>query len=361
MVAGRSNRLSLLNLSPADLALSYVDHPPAGGVHLVGAPNAGKSYAAADMAMTFGALYQPRNCALVITKVLAQWREIWVPEIMQAAARAQMTPIWEHEPTRTVHCGPWRFIGRDAKDKAAATRMQGLNAAALIVDELTNIPRDVWIEARKRLRNSDGLSPLLVTTANPGPPGHWAKGEVVDQGEVVEFPPGSNPTAPLSYYRDLKASLHPIEWERVLTCKWLPTSGLIYPDSPQVAHTALKDGGRIVAGIDAGMASPTALALLAEDVEGGWQIIAEDYFIPYESKLTVEEVALRLVAGIPVTADIVIDPAAAELRQALRALGAPRSESEDQGCSPRHRDGAQGHSRRHADAGCGRGAAECRA
>ena len=92
------------------------------------------------MAMTFGALYQPRNCALVITKVLAQWREIWVPEIMQAAARAQMAPIWEHEPTRTVHCGPWRFIGRDAKDKAAATRMQGLNAAALIVDELTNIP-----------------------------------------------------------------------------------------------------------------------------------------------------------------------------------------------------------------------------
>ena len=116
-----------MNLSPADLARLHVDNPPSGGLHLVGAPNAGKSYAAANAAMMFGALYQPRNCVLVITKVLTQWREIWVPEIMQAAARAQMTPISEHEPTRTVHCGPVRFIGRDAKDRAAAKRMQGLN------------------------------------------------------------------------------------------------------------------------------------------------------------------------------------------------------------------------------------------
>ena len=272
--------------------------------------------------MTFGALYQPRAAALVVTNVLTQWREIWVPEIMQAAARAQMTPISEDAQTRTVHCGPWRFVGRDAKDKAAAKRIQGVTASALIVDELPNIPRDVYLEARKRLTEVDGIPPLLITTANPGPPGHWAKGEVVDQGEVIEFPPGSNPTVPLSYYRDLKASLHPIEWERVLTCKWLPTSGLIYPDAPQIAHTALKDGGRIVAGIDAGMASPTALALLAEDVEGGWQIIAEDYFVPYESKLTVEEVALRLDdRAIPYLATFVIDPSAAGLRQALRALG----------------------------------------
>ena len=81
--------------------------------------------------MTFGALYQPRAAALVVTNVLTQWREIWVPEIMQAAARAQMTPISEDAQTRTVHCGPWRFVGRDAKDKAAAKRIQGVTASAL--------------------------------------------------------------------------------------------------------------------------------------------------------------------------------------------------------------------------------------
>ena len=272
-------------LSPADQAIGHLGAPPPGGIHLIGAPRASKTYSAADIGMTFGALWQPRHPMLVLTNVLKQWTTIWVPELMQAAVRADMLPVDYDPPTRTLSCGPWTIVGADAKDKAAAKRMQGITASALAVDELPNIPREVWIEARKRLTEVDGVPPLLVTTANPEGPGHWAKLDVVDKGVSIPFPPGTNPTVPLSYYRDLKDTLHPIEWERVVTCRWLPTSGLIYPDLPHRSDAALKPDGRKAAGIDGGMSSPTAMVLLEEDVDGAFQITAESYFVPYESPL----------------------------------------------------------------------------
>ena len=168
----------------------------------------------------------------------------------------------------------FRYGGRDnsiwvlgASDAKSRKRIQGATLKGLLVDELTNIPEEMWHMAVSRTLTIEGAK--IWASYNPESPAHWVKRKLLDNlveedGEIFHFMMRDNPG--LSQ-EDIDAAERRFSGhfkKRFIEGVWCGASGLIYP----TFHDAVETPGpnvKPVISIDFALASVFAALMFKRD------------------------------------------------------------------------------------------------
>lgn len=247
------------------------------------------------------------------------------------------------------------LVGAD--NGAAESRIRGLTLAGAYVDELTILggPRgEEWFNMLLTRLSVKGAR--LYATTNPGSPQHWLltdylskAGLVITQDGHVERPThdsdgeptignlhryrftlDDNPALPDDYIADLKRSLSGLFYKRFIEGQWVMAEGAIYPmlDTEATQGTPPDQVASPVLAIDHGVSNPTHAVIIAVDATPdalnqppvAW-VLGECRLT--DPNLTPEQQAQKIWAwaaseGFPANGKIVIDPAAAGFKNAMK-------------------------------------------
>lgn len=251
------------------------------------------------------------------------------------------------QPTATILGREVHVIG--AGNAAQASRLQGLTAAAIYVDELTTIPEPVFKMALGRL--SLPGSKLFATT-NPNSSRHWLYKQYIANPprgwRVMQLNLDANPTLTPGYIAALKREYAGLYYDRYIRGMWVGAEGAVYDAFDPADYRA---GGNTIpwtdvpepleylgVGIDYGTTNPTAAIRLAlADLPGhGPALIALDEWRHAKQPNRAAATDLELSRGLrthlatpawptattpPEGGRTVVDPAAASFREQLRRDG----------------------------------------
>lgn len=213
----------------------------------------------------------------------------------------------------------WRVIG--APNLRAEHALRGSTWDVVLADEGSLYPEPVWRQLRNRAR-------LIVTTANPEGAGHWFRAELRDPDtEVWKFTLFDN--RHLSEARrdrivrvNRQAGDH--YYRRNVLGEWVSASGRIWHAVLLDHIPALNPVGWTV-GVDFGMASPTAVVLVAWGLERA-TVVGELVLNPARDGQRTPPEQSRLISAwlwdrigaddLPVT--VFADPSAEALNLSLR-------------------------------------------
>ena len=131
---------------------------------------------------------------------------------------------------RVYFCGR-TFWCIGATDDRAEAKIKGSTFAGAIIDEVTEIPENVFLVASQRL-SLDGAA--MVITTNTDSPHHWFKVNFLDRAEEISlkeinFFLEDNLSLPKKYIEDLKASHLGVAYKRFIEGLWAKAEGLIFP------------------------------------------------------------------------------------------------------------------------------------
>lgn len=170
-----------------------------------------------------------------------------------------------------------------SEDPRAVEKLKGVNAKAIIIDELATMSYEFFDEALNRLRV--GNERKLFASFNPGHPKHWLKTRFIDRVGTVENPGplwdlgwrhvvmwmDDNPGLPEDYKINQRATKQGKEYLRDLCGEWVAQVGRVYDNFDErihvVPHGELPMMARILAvGMDYGDTAASGAVILGVDV-----------------------------------------------------------------------------------------------
>lgn len=149
---------------------------------------------------------------------------------------------------RQVHYTPGApsayILGREvdivgANDVRAEERIRGMTLGLALVDEVTNIPSNVYKQllARMSVRGA-----RLICTCNPDSPYHWLKRDYIDKPEtntaVTHFTMDDNASLDPKYVEWLKSQYDGVFYDRLIRGLWVQAEGAVYPGFDRSLHVA---------------------------------------------------------------------------------------------------------------------------
>ncbi len=218
----------------------------------------------------------------------------------------------------------------------AVERLQGLSACGAIIDEGVNLSDETRNMVISRVSETDNRS--MGWTTNPSYADHPFKvfmDTVVGQGRGRMFQYGlyDNPNMDAELVHDLELAC-PLDWQRrrYINGEWCGPSGGVWPNAllPYPNGSIRKIGDEtvlhVVAGVDYGSKTTTAVVFLAVTAEGLWVVDEWMWEAADRGRIT-EPVQAQMMMeyaerhGLDVT-DWVVDPTAPALKHALQERGA---------------------------------------
>ena len=169
-------------------------------------------------------------------------------------------------------------------DAEASKKLQGINAKAIVIDELATLDEEFFNQSLKRLRWGDNNK--LFASFNPRHPRHWLKTKYIDRvgaagapGELwahgwrhVVMWMEDNPGLSRSYKENLRASLSGKDYLRDICGEWTADAGRVYDNFNESLHVVRREDlpvmARILAiGMDYGDTAASAAVMVGVDVE----------------------------------------------------------------------------------------------
>ena len=151
------------------------------------------------------------------------------------------------------------------------TKLKSLNLGAAAIEEMTDVPEEVFKMLRTRMRQK-GMPGCIYGATNPGVFGNWVYKyfieKPIEKSKVIYSITADNDYLPNEYLQDLETlrNSNPEYYERMVMGKWGALEGLVYnlPMSQRVEGPPSKgaiDG--YIAGLDFGFNHPTACLVIA--------------------------------------------------------------------------------------------------
>lgn len=228
---------------------------------------------------------------------------------------------------RTVH-----IIG--AADARAESKLRGLTAYCILLDEAVLLPEDYVAQALARCSVPGAR---LIMTTNPAGPRNWLRQKyILRAGELDlghwHFTLDDNPFLDAEYVASLKRELTGVWYQRMILGRWVQAEGAIYQsfdESKHIIRGALPPIWWLPAlGIDVGSTNPTHAVMLG--VTRDQRLIATREW-RHDSRtsgriMTNAEYSKALIKWIPPDRPtwIVVDPSAADFRATMLRDGEER-------------------------------------
>lgn len=224
-------------------------------------------------------------------------------------------------------------------DPRASQKLQGVNAKAIIIDELATLDEEFFEQALKRLRVGDEKK--LYASFNPRHPKHWLKTKYIDRiGTAAEpgvlFEHGwrhivmwmnDNPGLPEDYKNNLRASLQGKDYLRDVCGQWVAEAGRVYDNFDERVHVVkfeeLPHIARILAiGLDYGDTAASAAVVVGVDADFKRLYVIDEFGYEagdQERQLAPVELARRVAewieglelpnqVGLPFVDAVLVDP-----------------------------------------------------
>ncbi|WP_026923298.1 PBSX family phage terminase large subunit [Glycomyces arizonensis] len=228
---------------------------------------------------------------------------------------------------RTVH-----LIG--ASDARAEGRIRGATVYLAYVDEATLVPESFWNQLLARLSVPGAR---LLATTNPDSPAHWLRKKFILRAAELDlatwhFTLDDNPGLDPAYVANLKAEYVGLWYKRFIQGLWVMADGAIFDAFDETRHvvpTLPAIRRYLAAGIDYGTTNPTHAVMLGLGDDNRLYVTSE---WRYDSRiqlgsLSPVEYSKRIRAWLAKQPEqptwVVVDPAARDFREQLRADGRP--------------------------------------
>lgn len=228
---------------------------------------------------------------------------------------------------RTVH-----IIG--AADARAESKLRGLTAYAILLDEAVLLPEDYVAQALARCSVPGAR---LIMTTNPAGPRNWLRQKYILRAAELDlghwhFTLDDNPFLDADYVASLKRELTGVWYQRMILGRWVQAEGAIYQsfdESKHIVRGALPPIWWLPAlGIDVGSTNPTHAVMLG--VTRDQRLIVTREW-RHDSRttgriMTNAEYSKALIKWIPPDQPtwIVVDPSAADFRATMLRDGENR-------------------------------------
>ncbi len=225
-----------------------------------------------------------------------------------------------------------RFYCFGGKDEAAASHIQGITLAGLLMDEVALMPRSFVEQAIARCSVPGSK---LWFSCNPDQPSHWFYREWILRAKekhalYLHFTMQDNLSLTPSIRRRYERLYSGSFYDRYVRGIWTAAQGLVYPMFDPAQHTGDPPGAaeRYVISCDYGTMNPTSFGLWGL-CRGCWYRIAESYYDGRKTGMprTDEEhyAAMRELAGSHPIEQVVLDPSAASFIACIRRHGEYRA------------------------------------
>jgi phage terminase large subunit len=208
------------------------------------------------------------------------------------------------------------------------SKLKSLNLGACGIEEMTDIPEEIFKMLRTRMRQ-DKMPGCIFGATNPSTFGNWVYKYFIENplenSEVIYSVSSDNFFLPQEYIKDLETMkiTNPQYYARMIEGKWGEIEGLIYnlPMSQRVPRSQIPSTfDRIVAGLDFGYSHPTAMIILGV-IGGTYYVIDEVYQRGLVSQGIVEIVKAKVAQwGIQ---KVYCDWARPEIIKDLQSAGLP--------------------------------------
>lgn len=225
-------------------------------------------------------------------------------------------------------------VGLDADRDKAGSRIGSLNLTGAAIDQAEELTEQHWqtIGGRLRVYMRNGMPQQLYAVCNPGAPSHFlaqrfglaARSKCAVGCWAVQTETTDNPHLPPTYLERI-SKFTGVMYKRMVKGLWVANEGAIYDRWDRNTHVAefnrdLVKVSRWLIGVDDGTTNPFAALLAAIDDENRMHIAAERYARELtESEKIAQVQELCDIAGERPA--IVVDPAAAGFKEALRRQG----------------------------------------
>ena len=167
-------------------------------------------------------------------------------------------------------------------------KYKSLNLGAFYIDELTEVPENVWLMLESRLRNNAVPRRTGFATTNPEG-GSWVYAKFVannkhrDTYAYFQAPTTENVYLPEDYVQGLLASYSESWVRRYIYADWSAFEGQIFPDfEPRypyvVPHHEPEPHHMVYVGIDHGIYNPTAAVWAAVNPINGDVYVFQEYY-----------------------------------------------------------------------------------
>ena len=250
----------------------------------VGAIRSGKTYAAVQAFCEWTQLPDHRDkLHLICSQSINVVRSSIVPEIRTWVEKeiegmtAHFTPRYSElyighrkGPLVDTSLPHTRYLVVSGDNEDTYTRLMGVTAHSMLFDELTLVPRNLFVSALGRL--SYGTSKCWAM-CNPGTPRHWLKMDFIDRGLVdlhLNFTFEDNPWLDERVKERFRTFYIPGSsmYQRYIEGKWVAAEGAIYPKYHTVDLEKIEDLSfrirRITVGHDHGVTDPCVFLPVAE-------------------------------------------------------------------------------------------------
>lgn len=231
-------------------------------------------------------------------------------------------PHRSHRQTYTYANGSEIICGGfDNSDRIMSTEFD-----RVAVFEATEITEEDWEKLLTRLgRNAERAKRYnyaqAIADCNPAGPDHWLNLRC-ERGAMhrITSRHADNPTLSAEYLDSL-SKLSGVRRDRLYLGKWVGAEGLVYEQFNRSVHVVerLNESPRVIVGVDDGTRNPFAALRCEVDADGNAHIKAERYRAGLLESAKVQAVK-SLAGGAEV---VLVDPAAAGLKLALRNSGLP--------------------------------------
>lgn len=218
------------------------------------------------------ALMGAQTYPLLRDTTLRTFREIVPQELIKSYNRSEQHFIFHNNA---------EVIFRSFDDE---TKLKSLNLGAAAIEEMTDIPEEVFKMLRTRLRQA-GMPCCMYGATNPGTFGNWVYRYFIESpiqnSEVIYSISADNRHLPAEYLQDLAElkKSNPEYYERMVMGKWGMLEGVVYnfPIEQRLKEPPPKHKfNRFIAGLDFGYTHPMAF-LIFGCIEGTYYLIDETY------------------------------------------------------------------------------------
>lgn len=221
---------------------------------------------------------------------------------------------------RTVH-----IIG--ASDARAESKLRGLTAYAILLDEAVLLPEEFVAQALARCSVPGAR---IIMTTNPAGPRNWLRQKYILRADELDlghwhFTLDDNPFLDPEYVESLKRELTGVWYQRMILGRWVQAEGAIYQSFDENKHIVRGPLPRLsflpALGVDVGTSNPFHAVMLGV-TEDARLIVTREW--RYDSRvngraMTNSEYSVALRKWIPPDQPhwVVVDPSAADFRMTL--------------------------------------------
>lgn len=296
-----------------------------------GAYGAGKTAAACIFALS-RAMQHPRAHVLLFRKVLADLRSTVL--MMLERGSGKIPPLLQpgtfshNKATRIISLSNGGTIEYNGLDNQTGARVVGRNATHAVIDQAEELSIDDFVAINTRIRaDLEGVTRQILLVCNPGPPSHWmakryglAKSvpECKETFRVVRTSSADNRHLPPDQIAFLN-SLTGVTYRRYVLGEWCGSEGAIYENFLRERHVKRVHPSRfheLYVGVDDGTNNPFVGILVGRDSDGRLHVMRST-----RGRGLVEDEKVTAIRSLGTHEAVVIDPAAAAVKTALRRRG----------------------------------------